>query len=194
QLQQAARYILERPDDVALLTMREQARRADVRPATMTRLAQFLGMEGYDQVRNLYANRIRNQRNSFSVRAEAQVHNQHARGERALAMEMVQSIVDQASAILRPETLDEIMAATHVSSACDTLFSLGLRSSHPVAWHIYYILSLIGKKSILLDTIADTGIDALRASTPDDAVVVVSVAPYTRLSVDGGRYALTNKV
>src|SRR5699024_9544278 len=64
----------------------------------------------------------------------------------------------------------------------------------PVAWHIYYILSLIGKKSILLDTIADTGIDALRTSTPDDAVVVVSVAPYTRLSVDVGRYAVANNV
>src|SRR5699024_1598080 len=132
QLQQAARYILERPDDVALLSMREQARRADVRPATMTRLAQFLGLEGYDQVRDLYAHRIRTQRNSFSVRAEAQVHNQHARGERALAVDMVQSIIDQATNILQPEALDEIIAATHVISSCDTLFSLGLRSSHPV--------------------------------------------------------------
>src|SRR5699024_4995846 len=123
QLQKAARYMLERPDDVALLSMREQARCAEVRPATMTRLAQFLGLDGYDQVRDLYANRIRNQRNSFSVRAEAQVHDQHARGERAVAVEMVQSIVDQATNILQPEALDEIIQATHVISACDTLFS-----------------------------------------------------------------------
>ena len=51
QLQTAARYMLDRPDDVALLSMREQARRAGVPAATMTRLAKRLGLEGYDQVR-----------------------------------------------------------------------------------------------------------------------------------------------
>ena len=40
--------MLDRPDDVALLSMREQARRAGVPPATMTRLAKRLGLEGYD--------------------------------------------------------------------------------------------------------------------------------------------------
>ena len=55
QLQTAARYMLDRPDDVALLSMREQARRAGVPAATMTRLAKRLGLEGYDQVRELYA-------------------------------------------------------------------------------------------------------------------------------------------
>ena len=37
QLRTAARYILDHPGDVALLSMREQARQAGVQPATMTR-------------------------------------------------------------------------------------------------------------------------------------------------------------
>jgi len=194
QLQKAARYVLDRPDDVALLTMREQARNANVGPATMTRLAQFLGLAGYDQVRELYAEHIRQQRNSFSVRAEAQVKSQHARGERALIEDMVQSITQQATNSLQPDALDEIIRATQLISSCNTLFSLGLRSSHPVAWHIHYILSLIGKRTILLDAIADTGIDALRSARTQDAIVVVSVAPYTRLSVDVGRYAVAHDI
>ena len=59
QLQTAARYMLDRPDDVALLSMREQARRAGVPPATMTRLAKRLGLDGYDSVRELYAGAVR---------------------------------------------------------------------------------------------------------------------------------------
>ena len=55
QLQAGARYVLDRPRDVALLSMREQARQAGVQPATMTRLAKRLGMDGYDDVRELYA-------------------------------------------------------------------------------------------------------------------------------------------
>src|SRR5260370_35204172 len=50
QLQAGARYVLDRPRDVALLSMREQARQAGVQPATMTRLAKHLGMDGYDDV------------------------------------------------------------------------------------------------------------------------------------------------
>lgn len=44
QLRIAARYVLDRPRDVALLSMREQARQAEVQPATMTRLAKHLGL------------------------------------------------------------------------------------------------------------------------------------------------------
>jgi DNA-binding MurR/RpiR family transcriptional regulator len=194
QLQNAARYILERPDDVALLSMREQARRAGVQPATMTRLAQFLGLEGYDQVRALYAEYMRNQNNSFAIRADAQLHSQRLRGERALAVDIVQAIVDQATNMLRPEVLDEIIAATRLIFACNTLFCLGLRSSHPVAWQVYYILSLSGKPSVWLDTIAGTGIDALKNATPQDAVMVVSVAPYTRLAVEVGQYATAHDI
>src|SRR5260370_17737757 len=59
QLQTAARYMLDRPDDVALLSMREQARRAGVPPATMTPLAKRLALDGYDSSRELYAGAAR---------------------------------------------------------------------------------------------------------------------------------------
>lgn len=59
QLRQAARHVLEHPDEVALVSMRELARRADVQPATMTRLAKFLGFEGYGRIRDHYSEALR---------------------------------------------------------------------------------------------------------------------------------------
>src|SRR3954467_5129052 len=76
QLQTAARYVLDRPDDVALLSMREQARRAGLPPATMTRLAKRLGLEGYDEVRALYAGAVRAGTLGFAGKAGAQVETQ----------------------------------------------------------------------------------------------------------------------
>src|SRR2546421_340830 len=49
QLREAARWVVDHPTDVALLTTREQARRAKIAPATLTRLAQRLGFSGYVQ-------------------------------------------------------------------------------------------------------------------------------------------------
>src|SRR5881394_2078068 len=92
QLQTAARYVLDRPKDVALLSMREQARQAGVQPATMTRLAKHLGMDGYDGVRELYAAAVRDGEIGFAGKAGAQVASQKLKGDKALAAEMLRSI------------------------------------------------------------------------------------------------------
>src|SRR5258705_11835550 len=83
QLQTAARYMLDRPDDVALLSMREQARRAGVPPATMTRLAKRLGLKGYDEVRALYAGGGRPGALGFAGKAGVQGRGQELQGRRA---------------------------------------------------------------------------------------------------------------
>src|SRR5947209_11854448 len=89
QLQAGARYVLDKPNDVALLSMREQARQAGVQPATMTRLAKRLGLGGYDAVREMYAETIRGAGPGFSRKAGAQVASQKRKGDRALAADMV---------------------------------------------------------------------------------------------------------
>src|SRR5260370_2151564 len=70
QLQEAARWVIDYPADVALLTAREQARRAGVAPATMTRLAQRIGLKGYDEIRKLYAEAVRRRPESFRAPAQ----------------------------------------------------------------------------------------------------------------------------
>ena len=59
QMQIAARHLIDHPQDIALMSMRDLARRAGVSPATMTRLAQFLGAEGYEDLRREQADTIR---------------------------------------------------------------------------------------------------------------------------------------
>src|ERR1700730_938263 len=84
RLKEAARWVLDHPADVALLTSREQARRAGVTPATMTRLAQRLGLTGYDEVRKLYAQALRRRPDSFRGRAEELLQRRESEGDTAL--------------------------------------------------------------------------------------------------------------
>src|SRR5690606_9165653 len=65
----AARYVLRNPGDVALLSMREQARRAGVRPWTMTRLAKRFGLDGYETVRRLHGEALKERALGFSGKA-----------------------------------------------------------------------------------------------------------------------------
>ncbi|MFC4175708.1 MurR/RpiR family transcriptional regulator [Microvirga sp. GCM10011540] len=194
QLQTAARYVLESPDDVALLSMREQARRAGVQPATMTRLAKRLGLAGYDDIRDLYAQAIREGGLSFAGKAGAQVASQKAKGEQALAAEMVVSLTAQISRLGEPEALERLSRAATLLASAHRIYCLGLRSSHPVAWHMTYVLSLLGEKAVLLDAVAGVGADPIRMATDKDALFAVSVAPYTRATIDIARYARTQGI
>src|SRR6202051_5372143 len=102
QLQTAARYVLYRRREVALLSMREQARQAGVQPATMTRLAKRLGMDGYDDVRELYAAAVREGDLGFAGKAGMQVVSQKLKGDKALAADMLKSIGKQIDQLSTP--------------------------------------------------------------------------------------------
>ena len=189
QLQAAARFVLDRPADVALLSMRRQAKQAGVQPHTMTRLAQRLGLAGYDDLRALYADALRENSLGFSERADAQVASQKTRGDRALAAEMAQTLSRQIAALAEPRNLDRLVAAADLLVEAERVFCLGLRSCHPVAEQIAYVLSFLGERARLLDAAAGTGLDPLRAATDRDVLIAISVAPYMRATVEAARYA-----
>lgn len=189
QLKAAARYVLDRPDDVALLSMREQARQAGVQPATMTRLAQRLGFAGYDEIKDVHASAMRTAGAGFSGKAGAQVASQKAMGERALAAEMLGSLSRQIEGLREGAALDALAQAAIRLADARRIYCLGLRSAHPVAWHLSYVLSLIGERAVLLDAAAGIGTDPIRAATRDDVLFVTSVAPYARATVEIATYA-----
>jgi DNA-binding MurR/RpiR family transcriptional regulator len=190
QLQAGARYVLDRPRDVALLSMREQARQAGVQPATMTRLAKHLGMDGYDDVRELYASAVREGDLGFAGKAGVQVVSQKLRGDKALAAEMLKSIGAQIERLAAPDRLDDLVAAARALASARRIFCLGLRSSHSVAWHLHYVLSLVGERSTHIDGIAATGADVLARAAGRDVLLVASVLPYTRMTVELAEYAV----
>jgi len=189
QLQRAARYLLERPRDVALLSMREQARQAEVQPATMTRLAKQLGYAGYDDIRQLYADAMRSEGTGFAGRVGAQAESQKLKGDHALASDMLNGIGTQVAALTQAAMLERLVDAARRIESSRRIYCLGLRSSHSAAWHLHYILSLAGKQSVMLDAIGGIGVDALGSATPDDVLVAVSVLPYTRQTVEITDYA-----
>lgn len=88
QLQEAARWVIDHPADVALLTTREQARRSGLAPATMTRLAQRFGLKGYEELRKLHADTMRRRPDNYRGRAQELVERREAEGDPALVQDI----------------------------------------------------------------------------------------------------------
>lgn len=191
RLQAAARWVLKHPQDVALLSTREQARRAGVTPATMTRFAQRLGFSGHNAVRQAHAERVRQQNFAadFSKRAEAMAAHRRAKGEVGLAQEVIDTMARQVASLAAPDMLAQIMEAVQLLGKASHVFSLGMRSSFAVAFHFHYVRSFAGGAVTLVDAAGGTGMDRLRNAGRGDALLAVSVRPYTRLTIDSAKYA-----
>lgn len=189
QLQAAARYVLNQPREVALLSMREQARQAGVQPATMTRLAKHLGLTGYEDIRQAYADAMRGDVTGFAGRVGAQAKSQKLKGDQVLATDMLGGIAAQIGRLSQPQSLETLVEAARRLGAARRIYCLGLRSSHSPAWHLHYILSLAGKHSVMLDAVGGIGADALGSATPEDVMVAASVLPYTRQTIEIADYA-----
>lgn len=182
QLQQAARHILEHPQEVALVSMRELSRNAGVQPSTMTRLAKFLGFAGYEDLRGEHADVIRVGADGFAARA-LQRDESVSNGE-GLAHRMLQGLAIQITRLSEPGTLSKLNEFADRLYAARRIHILGLRSCHSVAWHFHYVMTLLGEKTVHLDGPAGTGGDALIRATAEDVLLVVSINPYSRYTLE----------
>lgn len=189
QLQRAARYVLDSPDDVALGTIRDVATQAGVHPSTLVRLARELAFSGYAEFREPFRERLRTQPTRYADRAK----NLQARGRGTDAEILYQEIValgrgniEQTFADTSPEQLSQL--ADDMESA-RRVFIVGLRKCFPIAFYLQYACRMFHDDVVLLSGWAGTLVDELRDLGRDDVLIAISFDPYTRETVHAARYA-----
>lgn len=189
QLKEAARWVIDHPADVALLTMREQARRAGIPPATLTRLAQRFNLAGYDEIRKLYAEAVRRRPDSYRGRAKELLHRRDSEGDEALIQDIFSVLGRHLQDLSTPLAIRRLKAAADIIVRSKRVFCLGLRSTFSVAYSFHYARTLFGAASVLLDGPGGIATDTLRTIGPSDALLAISVKPYTRQTLQAVRYA-----
>jgi DNA-binding MurR/RpiR family transcriptional regulator len=189
QLKEAARWVIDHPADVALLSMREQARRAGIPPATLTRLAQRFRLKGYDEIRELSAEAVRQRPESYRGRAEELLQRRNSEGDAALIQDIFASLTRHLQELSTPSAIDRFRAAAEIIAQSKRVFCLGLRSTFSVAYGFHYARALFGAASVLVDGPGGIATDTLRTIGPADVLLAISVRPYTRQTLQAARYA-----
>jgi len=191
QMRVAARWLVDHPTEVALLSMREQARRARVPPATLTRLAKRLGFDGFDKLKEVFADNVRKQPESFQGHAEELRARREIEGDSVLICETVKALHGHLNRFGQPPAIAALSAAADLMVQARQTFCIGRRSSFPVAYLMHYVGSLLGSPTILIDGIGGVSNDALWSLGPKDAVLAVTVSPYTRFTVQAAEFAVS---
>lgn len=189
QLQAAGRYLLDHPNEVALRSMRELAREANLVPATMTRLARRLGFSGFDELKRGYTEQTRRYAAHYRNKAIELADANRGEDAAALAGDMIAGIAGEVQSLLKSETVQSLVESARLLRAARTIYCLGLRLSFPAAYSFQYIHSAAGGSSVLLDAPGGSGLDPLRHASEKDAMLAITVLPYTRTTIEQANFA-----
>ena len=176
ELRKAARFLVDHPDDVALVSMRVLASRAGVTPTTLVRLGRRLGFEDWAALRKPFENRLRSGNAPFAAKADALVQ----RGPEAAFAESLNAATVNLAFSNAGNDGKEIARACAILERAQRIRVAGFRSCRAPAHVLVYLCRMFCRDVALLG--GDGG--ALEAELAGigrtDAIVVIGFMPYSR--------------
>ncbi|KAI3592350.1 Transcriptional regulator, RpiR family [Cupriavidus sp. U2] len=184
QFQGGARYLLDHPRDIAIQSMRKVAANAGVQPATLVRLSQSLGFDGWQGLRELFVTAVREGGSQPYARRARKVvkDSDKASGPGKMLAEMIEVQHHNLDALLA-NNADTLPRAADLLAAAPIVHVAGFRSCFPIAFTFHYIYGLFRSSVRLIRGDAGTLEMELRALNARDAVLVAGFAPYSHESL-----------
>lgn len=186
---EGAHYLINHPEQVAFHSMREIARRAEVPPVSLVRLAQRLGLAGYGELRRQFIDamhdrrqrdRLSTSRNEESARALIE-----RMGEGTALNAFVDSFFEAELAVVRQARShlsdDRLTEAADLLSLAPKVFVAGRRTAFTPAFTLAYTLRKARPGVILLDGPGGAPEGMLEDIAPGDVFVAVTFAPFNRV-------------
>ena len=184
RLRQTAAFALEHPDEVALGTASGVAERAQVQASTLVRFAQSLGFAGFSELQGVFRTHLRTRWPDYSERLRALHEGARDSGDplhllHGFADSAATSIANLREAVRREELDKAIGLLVHAG----TIYVLGQRRSFCVAHYLAYALAQLGVRATLVDNVGGLGPDQLANASAADALIAISFAPYSPVTV-----------
>jgi DNA-binding MurR/RpiR family transcriptional regulator len=183
ELRRAARWLSDHSTEVALLSMRQQARNAGVSAPTMLRLARALGFPDYASLRRPFQEAVTGVPGGFRRRASALQSTPAAARVGRLAREIVDAQIDDVQSLEALNPPAQIEAVVRAIARARRIGFLGVRSSFSIAYYFRYAYDMIAPNGILFDGLGGTLLDQAEALERGDALVAISQAPYSTPTV-----------
>jgi DNA-binding MurR/RpiR family transcriptional regulator len=187
ELKRAARWVTDNPADVCVLSMREQARRADVVPPTLARLARAVGFASYAALRDDFRGHLRWGAGDFSARAESMQAVRRTSRHYLDDLGRLQETDIASLTLLNDPALFQRTARLLLKSR--TTAFLGFRSCHSVALHAHYLYSMLTGRGALLQDAYGTLHESVAGLEPRSVLLAIGLSPYSRQTVDAVRSA-----
>ncbi len=176
KMQEAARFIVDHPNEVVIASMRAVAERAGVQPATFVRLAQQLGYSGWPDLKAAFTEDLGLQSENYGSRAK----NLATRSKKTQLLDELFFAQQDNLNTTRERCADALRSAVTALKNAQNVHIAGFRASFPIAYTLFYGYRLFRNSVQLVDGNSGGLEMQLRSVGKKDAIVVTSFAPYSR--------------
>jgi DNA-binding MurR/RpiR family transcriptional regulator len=179
--QTIARYLTQNPNDVAVLSVNAIAERCGVHASSFVRFAQALGYEGFKDLQSLFQKRLSTAAPGFEARIKAlevELGSRTDRTERGFLKDLVVRDIASLQDLLAEIPARDLAKAVGYMEKADVIYLLGQLRSAPVVDLLRYILTMLGKRCVLLDAGGGLATHMARAAKKTDLLFAVSFRFY----------------
>lgn len=178
--QKIALYLTQNPNDVAVLSVNAIGAKCGIHASSFVRYAQSLGYRGFKELQAVFQRRLTTAAPGFDARVRAlETELGGAReGEMGFLADLVARDVASLQELLASMDPDALALAADLLEAADTVYLIGQLRSEPVVELLRYVLTMLGKRSVLLDASGGLATHMAKVARPTDVLFVVSFRFY----------------
>lgn len=179
--QRIAIYLTQNPNDVAVKSMNAIAGTCGLHASSFVRFAQMLGYKGFKELQAVFQKRLSTAAPGFEARVKALETELSGRGNAgggAFLHELVLRDIASLQELLSNIPAKNVDKAIRKLEAADTIYLLGQLRSAPVVDLLRYILTMLGKRVVLLDAGGGLATHMARVIRRSDLLFAVSFRFY----------------
>jgi DNA-binding MurR/RpiR family transcriptional regulator len=178
--QKIALYLTQNPNDVAVLSVNAIGAKCGIHASSFVRYAQSLGYKGFKELQAVFQRRLSTAAPGFDARVralEAELGGAKE-GELGFLADLVARDVASLKDLLSNMESGNLTAAAELMEKADTIYLIGQLRSAPVVELFRYVLTMLGKRTVLLDPGGGLATHMAKVSRPNDLMLVVSFRFY----------------
>jgi DNA-binding MurR/RpiR family transcriptional regulator len=179
--QRISEFLTQNPNDVAVMSVSAIAAACGIHASSFVRFAQSLGYQGFKELQGLFRKRLSTAATGFEARQRA-LKTDLARTSETGAAHFLRDLVRRDIASLEDLITrikaEDIQRAAELLDKADTVFLVGQLRSAPIVVLLHYILTMLGKKCVILEESGGLATHRARLATVEDAVLAVSFRFY----------------
>ncbi|MEN5282393.1 MurR/RpiR family transcriptional regulator [Serratia marcescens] len=175
--QQAARYITQNPNIVALESINAIAAKCGMHPSVLVRFAQVFGYTGFKQMQSVFQTRLATAAPGYNERItalESDLRKNDEKGSLGFLQNLVIRDIATLQELLNNITERDLDETARLLKDAEIIYIIGQLRSEPVALLLRYLLTMLNRRVVLLD--ASGGLAPQMASNMRENDVLIAIA------------------
>ncbi|MEC7048733.1 MAG: MurR/RpiR family transcriptional regulator [Pseudomonadota bacterium] len=179
RLREIGNFVLGHPEAIALSTLAELAAETDIATSAFVRFAQTLGFDGFSQMQAVFRQQVRSSWPQYGSRLSDMADVNPADHFEALSASAVASINRLSNSV----SMEHLEAAVCKLAGAETIWFAAGGRARPVTAYMKYMLTKLGIRTQEFREAPSEAMRELNLIGPNDVLLVVSFAPYGKLTV-----------